>query len=322
MSIVVSGASGFVGASLLPTLVAAGHRVVALDRQPLPSSLTALPGVYSLHTELSRPNAPTRDALREAQAVVHLAGCPGVRDNSPDVAYRRQRDNVDAICAVLESTPADTPVIVMSSSSVYGGTKRPAWTRAEAPVRASHEDDVLHPRGGYAASKVATEQVCRTRAESGGHVLVVRPFTVLGEGQRLDMAVARWAAEAAATGEVTILGSPQRTRDLTDVRDVCTSLIALLNGGFTGTVNLGTGRPRTLADLASAVCAAVGVAPRFKVVAAHGAEVAHTRADTARLLAWSGSAPQTDLAQVVNRSVATLTSRRVEHQVPDLVAAR
>ncbi|MGB7447595.1 MAG: NAD(P)-dependent oxidoreductase, partial [Ornithinimicrobium sp.] len=262
MSIVVTGGSGFLGRTLVPTLVRHGHSVVVIDRRPWPAS-SHVGDVTAITGELSALSDPMRDALGQAEAVVHLAGCPGVRDDAPDVAFRRQRDNVDAARAVLEATPGPTPTVVLSSSSVYGGSAHPSTHRG-----ASHEDDPLRPQGGYALSKVATEEVCRQRSAAGGHALVVRPFTVVGEGQRPDMAVARWAHQARIHGRVTVLGSADRTRDLTDVRDVARSILALLHAERAGTVNLGTGRSRSLAELAEAVCAAVGVSAQHTVLPA------------------------------------------------------
>lgn len=310
MSIVVTGGAGFLGRTLVPSLVRHGQSVVVIDRQPWPASTGRPSGDVDVITgELTTPTDTMRDALREAEAVVHLAGCPGVRDSAPDVAFRRQRDNVDAARAVLTCTPRSTPTVVLSSSSVYGGVVHPP--SRPGPGRASHEDDPLRPRGGYALSKVATEKVCRERTMAGGHALVVRPFTVIGEGQRPDMAVARWAHEARATGRVTVLGSAHRSRDLTDVRDVATSLIALLHAAPAGTVNLGTGRSRTLAELVEAVCTAVGVDPRHTVVPAAHSEVSHTAADTNRLHAWAGFVPATDLHDVVGRAVRSLADQPV-----------
>ena len=82
---------------------------------------------------------------------------------------------------------ATGPVLAASSSSVYGGS---------LGGRASHEDDDLRPVGGYARSKVAAEALCAEHRDAGEAVCVVRPFTVVGPGQRPDMAVDRWLRAA------------------------------------------------------------------------------------------------------------------------------
>jgi nucleoside-diphosphate-sugar epimerase len=212
------------------------------------------------------------------------------------VAHRRRRDNVAATARVLAAVPPQVPVLVASSSSVYGGSHG----------RPSRETDVLAPRGGYALSKVEVERLCARRATNGGRVTVVRPFTVVGEGQRPDMAVSRWLDAAGRGVPLTVYGSLERTRDLTDVRDVARVLATLVEPGRapTGALNLGTGRPRTLADVLAAVAAAVGAPVRSLVTPAAAAEPADTWADTRRLREVVGFVPETDLVDVVARQAA------------------
>lgn len=307
MRIVVTGGAGFIGSVLVPTLTRSGHSVTVIDRRPpSPPTRRAAPtpggvnGHRRLVGDLTEPTAAMRAAFADADGVIHLAACPGVRDAAPDVGRRRWRDNVAATDSVLAMVPAWTRLVAFSSSSVYGGAGR----RADGSIRPSRESDPLAPRGGYAASKVAAEDLCRSRLEAGGRVLIVRPFTVIGEGQRPDMAVATWAAAARAGRPVTIFGAPDRSRDLTDVRAVARGTLALLDSGATGHVNLGTGRPRTLAELAASVCRAAGVEVPRVVADAADREVRHTLADVTRLRALTGAVPHTDLDDAVRRALA------------------
>ncbi len=302
MSVVVTGSAGFVGQALVAELARRGRQVVAIDRRPAPDGVHAVGrDPLVLTGDLLHRDELVDVALDSADAVVHLAGCPGVRDDAADVERRRHRDNVLATARVLAAVPPHVPVVVASSSSVYGGCSG----------RPSLESDPLAPRGGYARSKVAVEALCAHRIAAGGRVTVVRPFTVVGEGQRPDMAIARWVDAVLAGRPLEIYGSLERTRDLTDVREVARVLATLADPAVapTGVVNVGTGRPRTLGEVVDAVAAATGTDPATRVTPAAEVEPADTWADTGALLRAVGFVPATDLADVVRRAVATQVAR-------------
>lgn len=289
MTVVVTGAAGFLGRHLVSALLGGGHTVVGIDRRPgIPAPAIAL------HTDLAEPDGAATDALREAEAVYHLAAFAGVRATGAAAAAQRRRDNVEATRLVLDAVPLHVPVVVTSSSSVYGG----------APGRPSAETDRVQPCGGYAASKVEVERLCAERASAGGLVAVARPFTVAGEGQRPDMAISRWLAQAQAGRPLTILGSRARTRDITDVRDIVEGLLRMGRGNVRSTINLGTGRAHRLDEMASAVCRAVGVDAPITVVPVDVAEPPATLADTRRCRSLLGFVPTTDLDALVARQLA------------------
>ncbi len=285
MPVVVTGAAGFIGSAVVSRLLEGNERVVAIDRLPV-----ACTGVTTVRSDLCDGEPAVLDALREADSVIHLAGCPGVRDRAPGVERRRRRDNVDATRAVLAATPIDVPLVVASSSSVYGGARY---------GRASREGDTCYPVGGYAASKVHAERLCVARLERGAPLVVARPFTVVGEGQRPDMALPRWIAAARRGHPLRVLGSLDRTRDFTDVRDVARALTALRGVG--GVVNVGAGSPRSLRDAITAVAVVLEMEPVVEVVPAAPEEVSDTWADNSRLAELTGIVPMTDLVDAVAR---------------------
>lgn len=289
---VVTGAAGFIGGTLVRQLLAIGEPVVGIDR----AEQTPVRGLTVLTADLCDGDERVSAVLADADAVFHLAGCPGVRDPRPAIEVHRHRDNVLAAGAVLAAVPAGTPLVVTSSSSVYGGARF---------GRASRERDRLRPHGGYARSKVAVERLCQHRIGAGGRIVIARPFTVAGEGQRPDMALARWIAAARSGRPLRLLGSPSRTRDVSDVRQVVRALIALAGSSAQGPVNVGTGHGHSLARLVAAVANALQVEVRTQVVPAGPAEVSDTRADTTRLRRLIGWVPETDLDRLVARQVAT-----------------
>ena len=303
MSVVVTGSAGFIGQALTCRLRTAGHPVVGVDREDQPRGS----GVTILTADLVDGDPLVEAALRSADAVVHLAGCPGVRDTAPGVEQRRERDNVRATRVVCETVPRDVPLLVASSSSVYGGAHL---------GRASRESDALRPFGGYARSKVDAEAVCAQRADAGGHVLVVRPFTVVGEGQRPDMALSRWAAAARAGTPLRVFGSRERTRDFTCVREVARGLVALLHSGADGAVNIGSGAPRTLREAVEALAAALDTDVEVEVEPAPACEVPSTWADTRRFEALAGFRPHTDLGDVVARFLAAADAKGPRSAAP------
>lgn len=292
MPVVVTGSSGFIGGHLVAALSNRGERVIGIDRRPSPPRA----GFEPLVAELVG-NDVFIDVLLGADAVFHLAGCPGVRDRGPDVARRRWHDNVLATEAVLAATPPTTPLVVTSSSSVYGGASGPTGP-------ACREADLLRPRGGYAVSKAAVEARCAHRLRGGGAVAIARPFTVVGEGQRPDMALATWLTAATAGRPIQLLGSPARTRDVTDVRDVVRAIVAMADRGVTGPLNVGTGVGHRLDELIAAVLTVTGAPASVVVVPAAHAEVRHTLANTALIERRLGFVPRTDLLDVVARQAA------------------
>jgi nucleoside-diphosphate-sugar epimerase len=297
MSVVVTGAAGFLGRALVASLVTDGIPVVAVDRRPPPDG----PGTTPLRADLLDDDPSVTEALHTADAVFHVAGRPGVRDTGPAADAARVRDNVHATAAVLAAVPPGRPLVVTSSSSVYGG----------AAGRPSRETDPLHPLGAYAGSKAAVELLC-----AGRPVAVLRPFTVAGEGQRPDMALARWIAAVRAGEPIQVIGSPGRTRDVTDVRDVVRAARLAAERGAVGPLNVGTGRPRTLAELAAAVCRVLDAPAELVVRPATVVEPAATWADTTRLGAALGFVPSTDLDDVITRQAATRPAPAHPEPVP------
>lgn len=297
---VVTGSSGFVGSELVRQLLASGDEVIGIDRRP---PVDPPPGLSWACFDLVEQAARVRDLLRRADTVFHLAARPGVRDQSRRAAVARWHDNVQATEVMCAAAPTDSLLVVASSSSVYGGIKSGT---------SSQESDLLDPRSDYARTKALVEGICERRARAGGRTLVARPFTVVGRGQRSDMALRLWV-EAALTGHpLSVFGGLDRTRDFIDVSTVAALFRAAGDANITGILNFGTGQPQTLGNVIEAVARQVGRPVDLAMSQGSAEEVEHSCADVTLLTNTLGSPPATDLGAVVQQVISDAGDRRAK----------
>ena len=155
------------------------------------------------------------------------------------------------------------------------------------------------------------EQLGQDYRRFGDGLAIARPFTVIGAGQRPDMALSIWI-DAVHRGEpVRVFGSLDRARDVTEVDRVVDGLVAIADLRYCGFVNLGAGRPRSLHDLVEAVFRATGLEAPVQVVPASPEEVRATCADPARAQRELGVDLTTDLLQATRRQVAARLGDRL-----------
>ena len=181
MKVLVTGASGFIGRSLIAYLAARGFEVVPVVRQP-----SGIPGERVLDLENSDA---WRDALEGCDSVVHLAGRAHVmRETATDPAQAFRAANVDQTLAVARyAAAAGVPRFVFLSSVKVNG-------ESTKPGQCFREDDAPSPQDDYARSKLAAElALLELSAQSGLEVVVIRPPLVYGPGVKGNFAqLIRW----------------------------------------------------------------------------------------------------------------------------------
>jgi len=290
----VTGSAGFIGARLVRRLAARGDEVVGIDRR-------RLKGACGLHVAMDMAERRNLAELARwtgwADAVFHLAARTGVRSTLPDIDLRRRRDILAAAEHLLAVTPARTHLILASSSAVYGEAAR------RGGVRPCREDDPLRPIGRYGRCKAQMEELSRRYRRPQDGLAIARPFTVIGPGQRPDMALSIWIEAVRRAEPITVFGGPDRARDVTDVEGVVDGLTAAADLRFCGAVNLGAGRPRLLGEMIEAVFSAMGRETEVRVAPADPEEVKTTCADPGRARSQLGIDLRTDLRRTVARQV-------------------
>lgn len=181
MKVLVTGASGFIGRSLIAYLAARGFEVVPIVRKP-----SGIPGERVLDLENSDA---WRDALEGCDSVVHLAGRAHVmRETATDPAKAFREANVDQTLAVARyAAAAGVPRFVFLSSVKVNG-------ESTKPGQSFREDDTPAPQDDYARSKLAAElALLELSAQTGLEVVVIRPPLVYGPGVKGNFAqLIRW----------------------------------------------------------------------------------------------------------------------------------
>ncbi|HEX6420891.1 MAG TPA: NAD-dependent epimerase/dehydratase family protein [Acidimicrobiales bacterium] len=295
--ILVTGGAGFVGSHVVDLLVAAGHEVVVLDslvaHDGPPPWLH--PDVDLVRGDVRDPDA-WRRAARGVAAVCHQAARVGLGVDFGDVGrYVADNDVGTAVgLGVLHEVGFAGRIVLASSMVVYGegryrcpdhgdvragprtrgdlaaGRFDPPCPRCGAPLAWAPvgEDAPLDPRNVYAATKVHQEHLCAAFGrEHGVAVTALRYHNVYGPRMPRDTPYAGVAAifrSAVACGEApTVLEDGRQTRDFVHVRDVARANVAALTTPqpVDGPVNVASGRPRTILDLARAVCDGTGLEP-------------------------------------------------------------
>lgn len=168
-SVLVSGASGFVGRRVTQCLAREGHEVVVALRRTrdIPGAARAVDA-----GDLAAPSAALSTAMRGVGAVVHAAGLAhrtGV-DPAAMAAANITAARLVAEVAVARGVPR---FILVSSAAVFGKSRDEVFAESSA----------LRPDDDYARSKCAGEAaVGAAVAGSATRLVIVRPCAVLGPG--------------------------------------------------------------------------------------------------------------------------------------------
>lgn len=289
MTVLLTGATGFIGRHLLARL-AADHDVVALARGEPPARLaehaTWVRG--DLAAGLDTAALPAR-----VDAVVHLAQSDRYREFPAGVGDVVAL-NVDAVAALADYARAAgaSRFVLCSTGGVYGFRDGYA-----------SEDDPVAPASFYQASKYAGEVLLAPYAALM-ETVVLRPFFVYGAGQR-GMLVAGLAERVLRGDEVTIDGDPGLRINPIHVRDAVLAIAAAVSAPDAGgVVNIAGAQTVALTQIVAGLAVAAGVQPR--IVHAGDGPPGDLLGDTARMRERLGVTAQVTLDEGLRDVVAEL----------------
>ena len=332
MTVLVTGAAGFIGFHLSMRLLQQGEAVVGFDnvnpyydpalKRARLAQLEATAARTGSAFQLIEADLEDRVAVDAAFAehkprkVVNLAAQAGVRYSIENPAAYIQA-NLVGFGHILEGCRRQgvEHLVYASSSSVYGGNTRMPF---------SEQQSVDHPVSLYAASKKANELMAHTYTHLYGLPATgLRFFTVYGPWGRPDMALFMFTKAMLEGKPIQVFNNGQMVRDFTYIDDITESLMRLLekpataDPGFDSQApnpstswaphrvfNIGNSNPTPLMDYIHAVEQALGVTAEKQLMPMQPGDVPATAADTSALEDWVQFKPNTPVQQGVANFVA------------------
>ena len=297
MKVLVTGANGFVGRSVVRRLLAGGDTVIAAVG-PGASGNASAPKLTSVSLDLANDLSVRGCFAEPVDAVIHLAAIALTRaaDRDPAMAWSVNAVGTARVTAALASAAArwkTQPLFLLASTAdVYAWQTRPI-----------KETDCVQPSTAYSASKLGAELATEQAARLGGlKVIIARPFPQSGAGQddsfwipaRCNMLreVKRNGWAAVPVGDLTAV------RDYLHVDDVADAYALLLQRGEPGEVyNIASGRPVTLEEIHTRLEQLIGVTPKHEVDASQVRREArpYLVGDAGKLRAATGWSPRRTL---------------------------
>lgn len=230
MTILVTGGTGLVGSRLLRRFVDAGVDCRALVRpgREVPAGATRVEGDLLDADSL-------KQAVDGAEAIVHLAAV--LRTTNADDIWRANLDGTRNLITAAKAHAPHARFIMASTGLVYD----------EDASHPGMEEDSVHPRLPYPASKVAAENELR---KSGLTWCVLRLGFVYGDGDEHLAAVPKVVAH--------LKWHPAQAFSMIHQRDVARAVELALTGAMDGRiVNILDDAPTTLYEMARIVGATI-----------------------------------------------------------------
>lgn len=243
----VIGGSGFIGAHLVPQLLAAGRRVTVVGRSKTPHH-TLPDGALYISGDFGRLDL-IDPLLDEHEEVVHLAYAT-VPNTSFDNPLADLLQNLPPTVQLFSEVAAREGrlVLVSSGGTVYGEA-------ATLPIREDHPTNPISP---YGVTKLTLEKYAHLYAVTHGlNVICVRPGNAFGIGQHPYAGqgfVSTAMASVLRDEPIRIFGRQGTVRDYVYVTDLAAGIVsALEHGHLSETYNLGSGVGRCNLDIVHAM---------------------------------------------------------------------
>jgi nucleoside-diphosphate-sugar epimerase len=274
----VTGGAGFIGSSVVRTLIDHQVEVQVLDNFSTGSHDNLAGQDIDIFEGDIRDPVMVAAAVHGMDLVFHLAAMVSVTESMADPVGAYQANLIGSVNVLEAARQQGVDRVVLSSScAVYGDTTGPVAESAK-----------LQPLSPYAASKVAMERAADLYQRAYGLSTVsLRYFNVYGRRQRADSDYAAviplFINQMADSSPIQIDGDGHQTRDFVHVNDVAwANWLAASEPEANGVYNIGSGRSHSILDLAEDLQRIFPQAPSPAHGPAREGDIKHSEADLGR----------------------------------------
>ena len=307
MTVLVTGAAGFIGMSVAHALLAKGESVLGIDnmnsyyepalKDARLATLEGKPGFTFRKLDIADSAAIMELKDAGIDRIVHLAAQAGVRYSliNPHAYVQSNLMGHLNIMELARNLDGLKHMVYASSSSVYGGNTK---------VPFSVDDRTDTPVSLYAATKRSDELMSHSYSHLYGIPMTgLRFFTVYGPWGRPDMAA--WIfTEKILNGEtIPVFNNGDMKRDFTFIDDIVAGICAVLEGPPPAEAgkaphrvyNIGNNRSEPLMRMVEVLQAAIGVEAKIDFQPMQPGDVKETYADIDAIARDFGYQPTTPI---------------------------
>lgn len=306
--ILVTGGAGFIGSHVCPILLDHGHEVTVVDNLSIGSRERVPAGA-----ELVVADVRDRDALlrvareRRIERICHLAARVSIRA-STDGFHEDADVNILGTLSALEAAVRTgvEKFVFASSMAVYADSPTPE------PVAEDYSTAAISP---YGISKRTSELFIENiLGRTGAERISLRFFNTYGPNQTYTPyvgVITIFVNKLLAGESPTIFGDGGQIRDFVSVYDIAAGVTAALeNEGTSGVFNLGSGRPRSVNQVAELLQAKIAPTIPLAYAEARAGEIQNSVANISAARAALGFEPHGNLDDLVDEVIDAIRSSR------------
>ena len=290
MKILVTGGAGFIGSHIVEYLVQRGDDVTILDNL----NTGKIENLSKVNNDINFVNGDIREykllerLVSDSDGVFHEAALASVQQS-----LKMQDEYFDVNVSGTENIlklakEYGFKVVYASSSSVYGNPK-------QIPIKESDDRSTVNP---YAQTKLEAELLAEKYSEMGVKVIGLRYFNVFGKRQSKEYAggIKLFLDRIQQSKPPKINGDGLQIRDFVYIDDVVKANILAMDSDINYKfLNVGSGLPISILDLANLVIDASGLSLKPIYCPALSGDIKTTQADLASIKKLLGWQPKTKL---------------------------